>query len=161
MRGRPATGRGRVGKLGADAHQVAGDGMEYCARGLYGDVKAAGAKALGKRDGLPRDHRFTSGQYDVAGGLVRVYALEDRVQGKVSAFGAPGRVGGVAPDATQVAPARAHEYRRHADKGAFTLDGIKNFGDFHASTIPASSKPLRRRTQESQAPHGRPAASGS
>jgi hypothetical protein len=35
--------RGRMGEFGADAHQIARDGREDCARCFDGDVQAAGA----------------------------------------------------------------------------------------------------------------------
>jgi hypothetical protein len=51
------------------------------------------------------------------------------------AFGVPTGVGGVAPDAAEVAAAGADEDRGDAGKFSFALDGMKEFGDFHWSIL--------------------------
>lgn len=137
-------GGGGTGELGADRHQVAGDGEVERAGGFDGDVVVGGAEFFAEGDEFGEEHGFAAGDDDVADGgrgvgvglvgrrpgvpgLVPPYGesldfLEDFFDGAVLAFGPPGGVGGVAEPAAEVAAAGADEDAGRAGEEAFALE---------------------------------------
>ena len=142
-------------QFGTDAHEVADDRLEHGTRRFDRDMQAVRAEAFRQLDHTRRDHGLAAGQHDMARVLVFIDPRENVVQRKLVAFRLPRRIRRIAPDAAQVAAAGAYEYGRHAHQRTLALYGVENLCDSHGrigSDMPASSKPFRRRRQESHAP---------
>ncbi len=127
--------RGRVGQLGRDAHQVAGDGSVDGSRRFDGDVHSASGEGLRQVANSLGDHRLASGDHDVRGLVLCHFAgdLRDRHR---SAIRLPRRVGSVAPGAAQVASGGAYEDAGHSDEPSFALKRVKDLADFHSRFCP-------------------------
>ena len=119
---------GGVGEFGGDGHEIAGKVAVEGSGGLDGDLLAEGAAALGEGRHGVEEEGFAPGEDDM-GHSEAVDLVEDALDGHNGAFGVPRGVGGVAPDATQVTPARADEGGGDARPDAFSLDGGEDLGD--------------------------------
>ena len=149
--------RRRIRQLRADAHQVAGHRLEHRARGLDGDVQARVAQTLGQRDDLRRDHRLAAGDHHVPR---RMRAHLARRCGPASN-----------PSLPAARKCTACRTRRSADCSRWCARRPKarpparlrpeSSRTAQRSSMPASSKPLRRSRQASHCPHGRPSGAGS
>jgi hypothetical protein len=100
-------------------------------------VMAAGFQLGAELFDVGHDHRLTAGEDDVTNAEGRD-TIDDFRNGDVFALGVPTGVGGVAPDAAQVAAAGADEDGGDAGKFAFALDREEEFGEFHGD--PAASR---------------------
>ena len=105
-----------MGELGAEGGEMTGDAeRRNRASGLDGDVVAALGEFVGEFVDSLGDHRFTTGEHDVADGCF-VHEGEDFGEGHFRAGGVPRGVGGIAPRAAEVAARGANEKAGHADQ---------------------------------------------